>query len=315
MHGLAAIAWLRKNEADVVVLDVEMPVMDGLTALKSILEEFPQTQVIMASSMTYEGAETTIEALKIGAAECIAKPVAKSAADSISQLTRQLLPLVKALAQHKTPHARPSDVSSAPSPPTGAIPQVVVVGSSTGGPKALSALVAGLPADFDTPILITQHMPPMFTPMLAKHLAQDGGRPCHEASHGMLIERGHTYVAPGGFHMAIDHKNDHMLTVLNQDPPEHYCRPSVNPLYRSAAKWYGAATLAVMLTGMGEDGIEGARELAGLGAPIIVQDKASSVVWGMPAAIANAGLANEILPLDQIPAAIERICRSPVGAR
>ena len=158
-------------------------------------------------------------------------------------------------------------------------------------------------------------MPPMFTPILARHLGQDGGRPCREATHGMPIERGHTYVAPGGFHMAIDRQNKHMVTVLNEDPPEHFCRPSVNPLYRTAANWYGQSTLAVMLTGMGEDGIEGARDLAAAGARIIVQDKASSVVWGMPAAIANAGLADEILPLDQIPAAIQRICRHPLAVR
>ena len=309
MHGLAALEFLRKKPVNVVVLDVEMPVMDGVTALRAILKEFPDTQVIMASSMTYEGAKTTIQALTIGAAECIAKPVAKNAAESIAQLSQQLLPLVKALAQCNTQTATPPKTAFPIASSAVAIPKVLVVGASTGGPNALSSLVAGLPVDFELPILITQHMPPMFTPMLAKHLEKDGGRPCCEATHGMLIERGHTYVAPGGFHMAIDRQDKRMVTVLNEEPPEHFCRPSVNFLFRSAAKWYGHSTLAVMLTGMGEDGIEGARELAAVGAPIIVQDKASSVVWGMPAAIANAGLADQTLPLDLIPNAIQRICR------
>ncbi|WP_261343697.1 chemotaxis-specific protein-glutamate methyltransferase CheB [Symmachiella dynata] len=315
MHGLAALEFMRKTPVDVVVLDVEMPVMDGVTALRAILKEFHNTQVIMASSMTYEGAETTIQALTIGAAECIAKPVAKNAADSIAQLSQQLLPLVKALGQHSTQTAAPEKPVLVTPTTTAAIPKILVVGASTGGPKALSSLVAGLPVDFDLPILITQHMPPMFTPMLAKHLEKDGGRPCCEATNGMLIERGKTYVAPGGFHMAIDRQDKRMVTVLNEEPPEHFCRPSVNFLYRSAAQWYGQSTLAVMLTGMGEDGIEGARELAAVGAPIIVQDKATSVVWGMPAAIANAGLADQTLPLDLIPNAIQRICRQAMAVK
>ena len=307
MHGLAALEFLRKKPVNVVVLDVEMPVMDGVTALRAILKEFPDTQVIMASSMTYEGAKTTIQALTIGAAECIAKPVAKNAAESIAQLSQQLLPLVKALAQCNTQTATPPKTAFPIASSAVAIPKVLVVGASTGGPNALSSLVAGLPVDFELPILITQHMPPMFTPMLAKHLEKDGGRPCCEATHGMLIERGHTYVAPGGFHMAIDRQDKRMVTVLNEEPPEHFCRPSVNFLFRSAAKWYGHSTLAVMLTGMGEDGIEGARELAAVGAPIIVQDKASSVVWGMPGAVAEAGLADEILSLaDMGPGIVRR---------
>ncbi len=309
MHGAAALESLRKTAVDVVVLDVEMPVMDGITALQEILKQFPATKVIMASAMTYQGAETTVKALRLGAAECIAKPNSGGAAESIAQLSRELLPLVKALGKDQSR-------TSASAKPSGAKPasrfipdpQLVVIGASTGGPNALSFVISNLPPDFSVPILITQHMPPMFTPMLAKHLQQDGGRPCQEATNGMPIERGHTYVAPGDFHMVIDRQNDRMVLQLNQDAPEHFCRPSVNTMYRTAAKWYGNTTLAVMLTGMGDDGIEGAQELAGVKAPIIVQDEATSVVWGMPAAIAKAGLADEILPLESIPNAILQYC-------
>jgi len=312
MHGQAALDWMRRHPVDVVVLDVEMPVMDGLTALKQIRKEFPETHVIMASSMTYEGAETTIKALTSGAAECIAKPVCDNAFEGIKQLSQKLLPLIKALVKGNAPKPVDKSYSKRQVKHTTVVaPEVVVIGSSTGGPNALASVVKGLPDDFALPILITQHMPPMFTPMLAKHLEKDGGRPCAEATEGMPIEAGHTYVAPGGFHMAITKRDERMVTTINEGPEEHYCRPSVNPLYRSAAKWYGPATLAVMLTGMGEDGIEGARELAAVDARIVVQDEATSVVWGMPAAIAKAGLAHKILPLEQIPATIQQICQTP----
>lgn len=321
MHGLAALQWLRKNPVDVVVLDVEMPVMDGLTALKQILQEFPGTHAVMASSMTYQGAATTMQALTIGAAACIAKPVTDNATASIAQVSRELLPLVKALtkpAAHETATPQTTSKPALPRAGTGSArmtPKVVVIGASTGGPNALSTVISGLGPNFRPPVLITQHMPPLFTPMLAKHLQQDGGRPACEGTHGMVIEPGHTYVAPGGFHMAIDRKNDRMILVLNEDPPEHFCRPSVNPLYRSAAKWYAQTALAVMLTGMGEDGIEGARDLAAVNAPIFVQDEASSVVWGMPAAIANAGLADRILSLDEMAPAILEACRETASVR
>lgn len=321
MHGERALQFLRKQPADVVLLDVEMPVMDGLTALQHILKEFPKTHVIMVSSMTYDGASTTVQALKLGAADCVAKPNAGSASQSIEQLTSELVPLVIALGGNTSSTLSvaappPSKPVAAPfvAPDTKSQPRVVVIGASTGGPNALSTVIGGLSREFELPILITQHMPAMFTPMLAKHLAQDGGRPCMEATHGTPIEKGHTYVAPGDFHMEIDRKEGRLVTVLHQGPPEHFCRPSVNPLFRSAAKWYGFSTLAVMLTGMGEDGIEGTRELAAVKAQIIAQDEESSVVWGMPAAVCKAGLADQILPLDQIAPAVARICRGSAMA-
>ena len=317
MHGELALTWLRKNPVDVVILDVEMPVMDGLTALEHIQREFPSVHVIMASSLTFQGAETTVKALALGAAGCIAKPAARNASESIEHLVRELVPLVKALGG-----ARAAATSSAATPSvklkrSGPVvePQIVVIGASTGGPKALSQVLSGLPQDFPLPILLVQHMPPLFTPMLAKHIEADTGRPCQEAVDGGRIERHRTYVAPGDYHMVIDKRGDHMVTLLNQTPPEHYCRPSVNPLFRTAAEWYGKTVLGVMLTGMGDDGIEGTGLLVERQGHMIAQDEATSVVWGMPGAVARAGLAHEILPLSQIASAIERICLPEVCCR
>lgn len=317
MHGEAALRQLRTRAVDVVILDVEMPVMDGLTALPHILKEFPQTRVVMASATTKAGAENTVQALALGAAACIAKPSARSVAEGIEQLTAELVPLVKALGRCGSAGSAPR-----PAPPAACLtrfsrilPEVVVIGSSTGGPNALSKLVSNLSADVTCPILIVQHMPPAFTPTLAKHLEKDSGRPAQEAKAGGLIERGRIYVAPGDFHVVIDRIGNRLVTTLNQGPPQHYVRPSVNPLFHSAAKWYGNRTLAVMLTGMGSDGIEGTREIAQRGGLVIAQNEATSVVWGMPGAVVNAGLADEILPLENIAAAIARHCTREVALR
>ncbi len=315
MHGEAALRTLRRTEIDTVILDVEMPVMDGLTALPLILKEFPDVHVIMASALTQEGAETTVKALALGAAECIAKPNSSSTSESIDKLTRELIPLVKALGKAKKTGVTAHPVSHAPATPKPRFvgrptmpPSIVVIGTSTGGPNALSVVVKGIPPDFPLPILIVQHMPPMFTPMLAKHLEADGKRPCREAINFGPIERGHTYVAPGDYHMEIDKVDNRMVTRLTQDPPEHFCRPSVNPLFRTAAKWYGNRVLAVMLTGMGEDGIEGTREIVANNGRVISQDQATCVVWGMPAAVCRENLAEEIVPLDRVASTILRIC-------
>jgi two-component system chemotaxis response regulator CheB len=316
MHGEAALRLLRKLPVDVVILDVEMPVMDGLTALPMILEEFPGVRVIMASALTFEGAETSVQALALGAAACIAKPVANSTSASIDQLSRELVPLVKALVKPEPASPSASALGmKGPSrrPMSASTPAVVVIGTSTGGPAALSLVLRGLSADFPLPILIVQHMPPLFTPMLAKHLQQDGGRPCTEAVDGAPIQRGHTYVAPGDFHLYVDKQGARLVTGLNQAPPEHYCRPSVNPLFESAAQWYGRGVLAVMLTGMGEDGIEGTRKVVELGGTVIAQDQASSVVWGMPAAVVREELADQVLPLDCVAAGILRLCHQEVA--
>lgn len=315
MHGESALKFMHKNPVDVVILDIEMPVMDGLTALKRIQVEFPTVRVVMASSLTYQGAKTTIEALSLGAAGCIAKPQAKSTAESIEQLVQELVPLVRALGSPKraAPARAAADRGTAATPPNARVrpivqPAILVIGSSTGGPQALREVLTGLPTDFALPTIIVQHMPPLFTPMLAKHIAKDSGRPTTEATDGGLIERGHTYVAPGDYHVVIDKHDDRMVMTLNQNEPEHYCRPSVNTVFRSAAEWYGKTVLAVMLTGMGDDGIEGTRLIVENEGYVITQDEESSVVWGMPGAVARENLADEILPLGKIAAAINKVC-------
>lgn len=309
MHGQAALTWLNTHQADVVVLDVEMPVMDGISCLKQLRQSHPDLPVIMASSLTRAGAEITLQALDLGAAGCVAKPVASNAAEAIAQMAHDLLPLIKALVRGRQTDSQSLtqlQVRTTTSPVK--TPMVLVIGSSTGGPNALKTVLSALPEKFSLPILIAQHMPPLFTRTLAEHIQRDTGRPTSEAVDGALIERGHIYIAPGDYHMVVDKQNDRMVIRLNQEAPEHFCRPSVNPLYNSAANWYGSSVLAVMLTGMGDDGIEGARSISERQGYIIAQDEQSSVVWGMPGAIAKAGLANQVLPLRNIASELARLC-------
>lgn len=327
MHGEAALSWMKKNQVDVVVLDVEMPVMDGLETLKNIQRDYPKVKVIMASGLTSSGAKITMQALSLGAAECIAKPTAKSASEAMATVAKELIPLVKGLgglspepipgAKAAPSIARPARKPLVTNPfnktRKTAVPivppKLLIIGSSTGGPNALNKVLCDLGPDFSTPILIVQHMPPMFTEILAKHLQQDTGRTTNEAKHGEFVEPGTTYVAPGGFHMKVrELSGAQMQLELNEQPEEHYCRPSVNPMFRSASHVAGKRILAVMLTGMGSDGLEGTREVVEAGGYVLAQDEQSSVVWGMPGAIAAEDLPHEILPLDQIGSRIKKLC-------
>jgi two-component system chemotaxis response regulator CheB len=196
-------------------------------------------------------------------------------------------------------------------PPVGGAvaPRLLAIGSSTGGPSALSTVLRGLGAEFRLPILITQHMPPPFTAILAEHLAKDGRRPAQEGRQGEAIRPGEIYVAPGDRHMVVKKAGERAVIQVNQDRPENFCRPSVDPMFRSIAAVYGAATIAVVLTGMGEDGLAGGKLLAGAGAPVIAQDESTSVVWGMPGAIARAGIASAVLPLGAIADHVMRLAR------
>jgi two-component system chemotaxis response regulator CheB len=330
MHGEAALRGLRATPADVVLLDVEMPVMDGLAALPLILRDYPGTRVVMVSALTQEGAQTTMQALALGAAGCIAKPNAGSVQESVRQVADELIPLVKALgsgfsssaddSRGSAPERLRASAPSVPAParparPLAVPPELIVIGTSTGGPNALAQFFKALPRDIETPILIVQHMPPLFTPMLAKHIERDAERPAAEGRDGELIERGHVYVAPGDFHMEVTRSNGQYGIRIQKEAPEHYCRPSVNPLFRTAAHHAGNRLLAIMLTGMGDDGIEGTRDIVGRGGRVIAQDEASSVVWGMPGAIVRAGLADQVLPLSEIPGVVAGHCRQGVGVR
>ena len=204
MHGLTALTWLKTNQADVIVLDVEMPVMDGISCLKQLKQDYPEIPVIMASALTLAGAEVTLQALDLGAAGCIPKPVATSASEAITQVARDLIPLIKALVgQKKGLQPKETCGLTKASKLPAKTPMVLVIGSSTGGPNALKMVLSAIPADFSLPILIAQHMPPLFTKSLAEHIARETKRPTAEAVDGELIERNHIYIAPGDYHMTI----------------------------------------------------------------------------------------------------------------
>jgi two-component system chemotaxis response regulator CheB len=318
-NGRVALDALRHSPVDVVLLDIEMPELDGLSALPMILSQFPSTRVIMASSLTQRGAEVTMQALALGAADYISKPAAKHGSAALSALATEIASKVRAIGRA----ARGQSRAVAPAPtrkPTaggpallastrnGATPRLLAIASSTGGPNALATMLSGLPEDFTLPTLITQHMPPIFTALLAQRLVRDTGRECVEAVDGMAIESGRTYIAPGDFHMIARTLEGKPYIQLTQTPPENYVRPAADPMFRSIAGIYGASTLTVVLTGMGEDGKRGCDEICSRGGRVIVQDEATSVVWGMPGAVANAGLASWILPLSEIAPKVLSLC-------
>ena len=312
-NGQIAVQQAARLVLDVIILDVEMPVMDGLTAVPKLLAANPQARIVMASTLTQRNAGVSLEALQRGAADYLPKP-STSGISTNTDFKRELIEKVFALGRsaRKTapsPQASSRPVARAPNKVPGTFmlrnaapsrPQALVIGSSTGGPQALMNLLAALPHAVTAPILIAQHMPATFTAILAQHIARASHRPCIEAGNGAVLRPGSITLAPGDFHMEIARDGTSLITRLNQAPPENFCRPSVDPLFRSAAHLFGSDVCAVMLTGMGSDGLEGTRALAAAGAPVVAQDEASSVVWGMPGAIAMAGLCSAVLPLNEI---------------
>lgn len=318
-NGMLAVQQAARIKPDVVILDVEMPVMDGLTALPKLLEVDPSMRIIMASTLTQRNARVSMDALERGAADYLPKPTTSGVAAS-NDFRRELLQKVVALGHHpaqpRVP-VRPAAAFKSSLFPAGSgfklrasrpsQPQVLVIGSSTGGPQALMTLLAKLPPVIDVPILVAQHMPATFTAILAQHIARASGRPCAEAAHNKVLRAGSIYLAPGDYHLETARAGTALVAHLTQAPPENFCRPSVNPLFRSAARLFGANVCAVMLTGMGSDGLDGTRQLAEAGAPVIAQDEASCVVWGMPGAIATGGLCTAVLPLTEIAAHVAAI--------
>ena len=320
-NGKVALGALRHAPVDVVLLDIEMPEMDGLTALPRILALYPQTRVIMASSLTLRGAEVTMQALALGAADYITKPAARSGAATLAAVASEIASKVRAIgraARGNAPSARlmtavPARTELLAARTADAPPRVLAIASSTGGPNALATLLSSLPKDFPLPILITQHMPAVFTAMLAQRLERDTGRPCAEARDGESIRQNCTYVAPGEFHMLVQTHEGKPIVRLTQSEPENYCRPAADPMLRSIAAVYGASTLAVVLTGMGEDGMRGCKDVYQRGGRVFAQDEASSVVWGMPGAVVNAGLATAVLPLSGLAESIMACCGGAVA--
>lgn len=326
-NGAFAVAQVeRDRHIDVIILDVEMPMMDGLTALKRLLAIDPATQVIMASTLTQRNAEISLQALAIGATDYVPKPTTERLGSS-EEFRRELLAKVRAIGGRRQ-RSRSSEavrVDKAPTPLTAARsapparapirlrtagagrPEVIAIGCSTGGPQALTTLLRQLrPESVRQPVLITQHMPPTFTTILAEHLTRLAGWSCREAVDGDPLVARQILVAPGDRHMIVEAGRGGANVRLSVDPPENFCRPSVDPMLRSVAAVFGARSLAVILTGMGSDGCEGARTVVAAGGTLIAQDEATSVVWGMPGAVATAGLCSAVLPMNELAPAIAK---------
>jgi two-component system chemotaxis response regulator CheB len=315
--GVAALDAVDRLKPDLVLLDIEMPRLNGLEVLVELRSRQTKAKVIMCSTLTRRGAGITLEALAQGATDYVTKPTAQNgAADAVATLTRDLLPRIKALfplPQTNNLHARVLDASEAIHSKQ---PEIVVIGVSTGGPAALQTLLPMLPGNFPIPVVIVQHMPQLFTALLAERLNRECALTVREAAFAMQPEPGTVSIARGDWHLEfakLPFASGKMLR-LSQGAPEHYCRPSVDTLFRSAAQAYGAGTLGVVLTGMGSDGFEGCRAIRNAGGSILVQDRATSAVWGMPGVVAEAGLAQRILPLSAIAAELIRLCSSRSSA-
>jgi len=302
-NGRAAVEQIKIADPDVVVLDIEMPEMDGITALPLLLKASPRTKIIMASTLTRRNAEISIKALSLGATDYVPKPTSVATSDASETFRRDLCAKILAVAKprRKAIGAKAETAPATPvklRPASVIKPQILAVGSSTGGPQALGHFVNAVAPELNVPVVVTQHMPAAFTAILAETLERHSGLTCCEGAEGMMLKPGHVYVAPGYYHMLIKGRGGPI--TLTQTPPENFCRPAVDPMFRSVAAAYGGSTLAVVLTGMGADGREGARAIAEVNGTILVQDEATSVVWGMPAAVAHAGLASAVLPLPSV---------------
>ncbi|MGB6692432.1 MAG: chemotaxis response regulator protein-glutamate methylesterase [Terracidiphilus sp.] len=307
-NGSIALQRIPQMNPDVLTLDVEMPEMDGIEALKRVRRDFPQLRVIMFSTLTERGAEVTLEALRLGADDYVTKASNEGSLDrSMVRLQEELVPKIKqffVLAGQIRAAAPPAAPKSGTRPPvwTGmkVRPKAVVIGVSTGGPNALGAILPEFPSGFPLPILLVQHMPPLFTRLLAERLDSNCKLEVIEANQGETVAAGKILIAPGNFHMKVAANGGGVHVLLDQSPPQNSCRPAVDALFSSIGEVYGGAVIAVILTGMGQDGLHGAQILKAKGASVLAQDEASSVVWGMPGAVVNAGLADRVLPLDQI---------------
>lgn len=335
--GEMALRALERNDVEVAVLDIEMPRMDGLTALPKLLKINPNLQIIMSSTLTLKNADISLRAMQAGAKDYIPKPTTTGALVSAADFKRELVQKIKVLgaARRKisggkapvvaqparfSADRRPAAAAPVAKPATRIVlrtdtnrqqPEAIAIGSSTGGPQALMKVLGNLRRDLPQPIFITQHMPATFTPILAEHLSRASGWDCREGKDGEVVTPNRIYLAPGNYHMVVEVEGGRKIIRLNQNPPENFCRPSVDPMLRSLAKAYGSRLLVMMLTGMGKDGQAGAEVAVQAGGTVAAQDEETSVVWGMPGAVATAGLCSAVLPLDRLSAYLyERALRN-----
>ncbi len=330
--GREAVNQVERADPDVVVLDIDMPELDGMAALPLLLAKKPDLIVIMASTLTRRNAEISLRALSLGATDYIPKPPSNREVTTSTTFRRDLIEKIRHLGLRAKrcrlappqPVAKPAIPAIArPAPPASSAvtlrpmpatpPHVLLIGASTGGPQALNTIISHIDRVLErVPVLITQHMPPTFTAILADHLARLAKRPVHEAVAGEPVNAGTIYIAPGGKHMSVVRRCGGVAIALDDGPLINFCKPAVDPLFASAARVWGPRTLALVLTGMGSDGLQGARAIVAAGGYVLAQDEASSVVWGMPGQVAHAGLASALLPLNDIARRLERLYRGDI---
>jgi two-component system chemotaxis response regulator CheB len=341
-NGRIALRKAEQLAPDAITMDIEMPEMDGIEAVRELRRAGHRMPVVMFSTLTERGAAATLDALAAGATDYVAKPAnVGSVSESLARVAGELVPRLRALVPHPagapagerpspgaspgaSPAARPervaglrvqSPTTAAPRPAPAPHPvRAVVLGSSTGGPEALSRTLGALTAPPPVPVLVVQHMPPVFTRQLATRLDRTGPARVVEAVGGEELRAGTVYVAPGDHHLVVRRDGTRMVTALDDGPPVNYCRPSVDVLFESAVEAYGGHLLGVVLTGMGADGRTGARRIVDAGGTVVVQDEPTSVVWGMPGAVAQAGLAHRILPLPEVAPAVEQVLAAAAKA-
>ena len=327
-NGELAVAALKREPVDVVILDIEMPVMDGLTAIPLLKAVDPAVQIVMASTLTQKNAEVSLKAMSLGATDYIPKPSAdqmiSTAAQSFNAELTDKVRVLGALARRKgvrmpagavvisSPSLSKEAKKFALRPMPSFKPDIIAIGSSTGGPQALYEVIKAMGKDLPQPVVLTQHMPATFTKILAEHITRQCGVLCKEGEDTDLIKSGHYYLAPGDFHLQVVKKSEGIGIKLSKAPPENFCRPAVDPMLRSVVEVYGKRVLSVILTGMGQDGCKGCDAVVAAGGAVYAQDEASSVIWGMPGAVANAGLCSSVLPLSEIGKAVRQLA---VGGR
>jgi len=339
-NGRIALELMAKHDPDVVLLDIEMPELDGTTALPRMLAMSPSVQVVMMSTLTTRNADISLKCLALGAVDYIAKPESSRGVTTSDTFRVELIERVRVFGSARTRTRRPASAShalghhAAPAPVPAAAahpapatprpatpftlrpkvrnrtqPRALLIGSSTGGPRAVGEMLEGIGAAAlrRLPVLIVQHMPPIFTAVFAEHLSTRTGIPAAEGKADERVEPGRIYVAPGGRHMGLAAGAGGPIIKLTDGPPVNFCRPAVDVLFKDAAVVFGAATATVILTGMGSDGTNGARALTEAGGPVLAQDEATSTVWGMPGSVARAGLAEAVLPLPELATALRAL--------
>jgi len=306
--GAIALAKIPQLNPDVITLDIEMPGLNGIQTLTEIRKLYPKLPVIMFSTLTERGAAITLEALAQGASDYVTKPSnSASLAGAMEQVRRELVAKIVSLGERTRSRALPSRPILQATRKFGTQPlDILAIGTSTGGPNALAEVIPGLPGDFPVPVVVVQHMPALFTRLLAERLNAQSKLAVREAEAGAKLEAGQVWIARGDYHMTLARKGNAVLLTLNQEAPENSCRPAVDVLFRSVAQVYGRGVLGVVMTGMGSDGARGAQHIHEAGGEVLVQDEASSVVWGMPGSVVSAGAADKICPLAEISREVTR---------